>query len=340
MDREEFRKLPYFLVEPTEGRIVPLLPFFEKGEFFIPFAVKDEKIVLIKAAEANSGNFISKEPANADLDFHLPLLELIIQRITWPRPLYIMQTIVSDVINLGAGLEKYRLFQSHPDRLAAAFLVATELEFLFFNIRSLYDQLQKIIKDIWGKTTLRDTALAKKGLPDSFRDVILTGDQDNIRSIDEIKVRYGLPEQIATFYHTQGHFFKLCRAIRDDMVHGGKSISKSPIYPLNEGFAVKVTDFPYSQFDCWKPEHLKSNNLGDLRTLIAYIIRHIIIATSDYSNSLVSCIQLAEPISPEWHIYTRNPFTVHLHRLDTYIQRPWQFEFNNHMGAAQPPAES
>ncbi len=336
MNKAEFQKLPYFVVEPTEGRIVPLLPFFDKGDFFIPFVIQDEKIVLIKAAEANSGTYISRVPANADLDFHLPLLELIIQRIPWPQPLIIMQTIVSDLINLGAVLEKYRLFQSHPDRLASTLLVATELEFLFFNIRSLFDQLQKIIKDIWGKTKLHDTTITKKNLPNSFRDVILTGEQDDIRSIDEIRVRFGLPEPIAIFYNRQGQFFKLCRAVRDDMIHGGKSISKSPIYPLKEGFAVKVTDYPYSQFDCWKPGHLKPNDLGDLRTMIAYICRQIIVATSDYGESLVSCIQLAEPVSPGWHVYTRNPFTVHLRRLDTYIQMPWQLEFNSPTEAAQP----
>ena len=318
----ELDKLTYYQNKPADGRAIMLLGFLENGEFRQPFQDGD-KIVILKPTGALKATYLAKEPADPDIDLHIPLVELLIQRLSFPQVVSIIPSIESDILNFGAILEKYELIFRNGRKPLSTDLIATELEFLFYNVRSLYDRLQRIIKDIWDKTALSDKQIKKRQLKDSFRDVVLFGQDDQIRSAEEISKKFGLPDPLANFYKEQGSFFKLCRAVRDDMAHYGKSFSDQPIYCLNGGFAVDVTMDPYSKFDCWSAELLRNNNLGSVRALIAHIANQAILATSTYVEALLSCINLPEPIGPDWHVYVRHPHATHLHYLKTYINAPW-----------------
>lgn len=323
MNQAEIKKLPYYQSEPGDQRVIILMPFFENGKFIIPFKA-GEKITLIEAVEAQSGSYFAHEPENPEIDIYLPLLELITQHITSAKLINLVQTIVSDVINFGASLEKYLIIVQHSrGKLGASTLISTELEFLFNNVRSLYDQLQKIIKDIWDKIELIDVAVKRQQLPKSFRDVALYGSQDNIRTADEIVKKYGLPEPIAKFYVSESEFFKLCRVIRVDIVHNGKSFSDGPIFPLENGFAVDVTEFPYSNFNIWEPEHLQNEKLGSVQVLIAHIVYKTIAATTSFAEALASCVRLPEPIGADWHVFIRHPYLAHLQNINKFIDVPW-----------------
>jgi len=325
MNPSESEKLSYYQTRPTDSRPMVLLPFYDDGEFKIPFTVRD-KIVLLKADAAYSGSYIAQAQLDPGIDIYLPLLDLLVQRVISPHLIYLIQTVVGDVINFGAAIEKYRLIlHNERDKLGATTLIATELEFLFQNVRSLYDQLQKIIKVIWDQTSITEPGIKKQALPfKSFGDVILFGQEDQIRSVDEIMGKYGLPIPIATFYNEQGAFFRLCREIRNDIAHyGGKIFSRQPIFPLDDGFAVKVSGRPYSDFDFWNRTEIRNGDLGSVLALISYIINRTISATTNYVIALVSCVQLPEPIGPDWHVFIRHPLLNHLHRLDQYILESW-----------------
>jgi hypothetical protein len=317
-------KLSYYQNIPADGRAIVLSWFLENGEFYLPFQDGNE-IVILKPIPIDplKTTYLAKKPADPDIDLHIPLVELLVQQLSFPRVVGIIPSIVSDILNFGAILEKYELiFRS--SRESSTDLIATELEFLFYNVRSLYDQLQFIIKNIWDKTTLSDKQIKGQQLDDSFGKVVLSGQQ--IRSAEEIAAKYGLLRPIARFYEEQGSFFKLCRAVRDNMAHRGKSFSDQPIYCLSGGFAVDVKMYPYSEFDYWTVELLRNKNLGSVRALIAYIGNQAIQATSSYVDALRSCATLPDPIGPDWHVYVRHPHAAHLHHLETYINTPWMDE--------------
>ncbi|HEY4684047.1 MAG TPA: hypothetical protein VIH17_12490, partial [Candidatus Acidoferrales bacterium] len=124
-----------------------------------------------------------------------------------------------------------------------------------------------------------------------------TGQDDQVWTAEEITTRYGLPGPLANFYHEQAGFFKLCRAIRNRVSHHGQPVSTSPIFRLEYGFAVDVTERPFSEFECWSASSLHNNKLGSVRALIAHIANRAIDATTAYAATLESCIALPTPIA-------------------------------------------
>lgn len=323
MEQVEVSKLPYYQKQPEDGRTIVLLPFFENGEYKIPIQ-KDGKIVLLKPESLAIGGYFAIEAQKPNLDINLPISDLLIQRVTSKKLIHLNKSLISDITNFAITIEKYCLIsKSGEDRIAAALLIATELEFLFYNVRSLYDLLQKIIKDLWDRTTIANSGLKKKKLPDSFRDVVLKGEDDKVRSVQEMMNAYGLPQPLAKFYEDQAPFFKLCRAVRDDIIHRGKSFYDQPIFGLDRGFAIDTTIYPYKEFNCWDRKTLENGKLGSILAVVAFITKQSIQSTTNYVDTVVSCIKLPESIGSDWHVFIRNPYVKHLHHLDNYINDPW-----------------
>lgn len=323
-------KLPYYQHKPADGRAILVCPFCKDAEIHLPMPNQHgEEIVFLKPTAFVKGSYFAKEIVDLNADVHIPLYELIIQRYSFKVVLDIVQTIVNDILNFSAILEKHDLVFRDSRRQSGQFhdhslLIGTELEFQFYNVRSLYDRLQAVIKAIWDDTTLHDRSLKKRELPLSFRDVILCGKDDRVRSVDEIITRYGLPSPLADFYHSQGEFFKSCRAIRNKISHSGYSVSdQGPIFLLDQGFAVDATQYPFSKFECWSAGSLRNDKLGSVRALMAHIASRAIDATSVYATTLISCIQLPDPIAPDWHVYVRGSYISHLHHLSNYVIQPW-----------------
>ena len=235
-----------------------------------------------------------------------------------------MHSVIGDIMNFAAVFEKYHLIFRHSHgQDGYELLVASELEGLFYLVRSLYDQLQAIIKAIWTNTLLFDRSTKKHELPDSFRRVVLRGQPPNPRSPDEIAEHFGLPKDIARFYADEVAFFRLCKDLRESVAHHGKSLADQPIFRMENGFAVDVTRRPYSAFACWPDGSLQNTRLGCLRCLLAHIVQHALLATLHYVDALRSCIQLPPPVVPDWHPFVRHPLMHHVHRLDKYVQEPW-----------------
>lgn len=323
MKPEEINKLPYYLDWKPDGRVVAVLPYYEGGRFVLPFIV-EEQIKLLYPELASQSVYKAKEPAEKENDYYLSLLDITFQRLQFPRIIRKAEVVQSDIENFGFIIEKMqRLFHSRPAGFGTHFLIGTELEFLFYNVRSLYDGLQGVIKSIWEQTTLVDKSLKKQGLPNSFGDVVFYGEDDKIHSADEISQKYGLPAPIAQFYVSQVVFFKLCREIRNRIAHSGKSLNDFPIFQLDEGFSVDTTQYPFSGFNCWSEQTIKNEKLGSVLALTSYIALKAIESTEEFADALVSSIQLPPPIGADWHVFIRNPYIFHLICLEEYINSPW-----------------
>jgi len=329
---KELDKLPYYQNKPADGRAAVVWPFETNGELYLPMPNPSTgEIVILKPVLQGAGSYFAKALLDPVSDAHIPFLELFLQRLSFPRPMGIVHTVVNDLLNFGAVLEKHDLifrdYSRSPDVFRGhLFLIGTELEYLFYNIRSLYDQLHFVMRVIWEETESPNRQVRINQLPKSFADVAFEAD-DRLRNADAITRMWGLPAPLAGFYQEQGDFFGTCRAIRDRVAHGGMSLSS--IYYLDKGFAVDATEYPYSAFDCWPDRSLRNGKLGSVRALIAHIADRSIGATSAYADALQACIRLPDPIAPDWHIYVRGPYVSHLHRLSEYLDHPWVDKSND-----------
>ncbi|MDP8218759.1 MAG: hypothetical protein P9M03_08540 [Candidatus Theseobacter exili] len=119
--------------------------------------------------------------------------------------------------------------------------VASDLEYLFIQLRSLFDNLQIIIKLIFKDIKFTDKDIKKKELPDSFSKIVYKNNKSKngiLRTRDEIIEKYPMPILFAEAYVNFGLFYKNIREIRDSIVHDGKNCGF--IFSINKQFGLSI----------------------------------------------------------------------------------------------------
>lgn len=209
--REEIAKLPFVRHTPSDGRIVQLQSWYDAAaddwHLYIPH---EERLIRMQGGEAVLGTYYAKEPANPATDIEFRLGRLILQHLSFPEIVKPLHDIQSDIHNCAAVLEKYHVFWHTRNELAArsaALLVQSELEYLFFLLRSLYDGLQHLVTGICSRLIALDGSNRKvcENLPNSFRRMVLK--DDRLQSVSEIQARWHIPAQLAQWYEQEAEMF-------------------------------------------------------------------------------------------------------------------------------------
>jgi hypothetical protein len=204
---DEIAKLPWLVTVPTDGRIVPLQNYFEVATRDWHLYVEHEpgKLIRLADGEAISGAYYGKGPADSIRDLEFPLGELVTQYLSFQGVLGALALLDNDVHRFAAILEKYELMWRHrkDSHLMASHLVESELEYLLLLLRSFYDCLQNVIRNIcsrlyWPGDPPRRVA---KDLPASFRAVVLA--EKEIRDASQIAARFEIPSPLAEWYRSE-----------------------------------------------------------------------------------------------------------------------------------------
>jgi hypothetical protein len=189
--------------------------------------------------------------------------------------------------------------------------VSADLEFLFGNIRSAYDSLQKIISEVWYTEK-------RKALPQSFNDVI----KNDAKSIAS---KYDLAESLIDCYLKYKEFFAKCKTIRDGIHH--LSLDTRTVFCLEDGFALQKSQFGYDPitkyFDIWPADKTKQNGLVSILALYAYINKTFIEVTESFSECLKDSVARTSIISPKFKLFLRGPYLQHLANCDKYMKEHW-----------------
>jgi hypothetical protein len=234
-----------------------------------------------------------------------------------PDP-HILIGVERDILNCSAILEKYfiflDLFQKTKDPLIAN-LVMTDVEFLFGNIRSLYDSLQVLISDI-----LRHARIGKSAnLPHSFADMVkLEG--------EELTRKYDLPAPFIEFYANTKDFFLACREIRRGFQH--QQIDIPVLYCLEEGFALQkesplFKDPVVTKFNIWPKDKIKQDGLVSLLALISFLNLTLLTHTDLISQALENSLFAPQPTVKEYFVFLRGPYINHLKRSKEFLNEQW-----------------
>jgi hypothetical protein len=193
----------------------------------------------------------------------------------------------------------------------------TDLEYFFGNIQSIYDLLQKTIRDLLKKE-------AGAHLPLSFADMIKQGPQT-------LKDKYDLPEPLVDYYVNSGIFFNNCKDVRDSIFHvmhrsGAKGNDFKVIFCTDEGFALSNKDpilKDILKLNIWPKEKTKENGLISILGLLAHITREVLKNFDMLSEALTQSITRYPTISEKQKLFYRGPFNKHLLKLDEYIEKQW-----------------
>jgi len=330
MDRSEFSKLPYLTLVPEDGRFVRLSGFFDdiSNDWVLIVEVRPGELGRIAGGAPVRAHYYGRRPRDAGSDIEVLLSTLVVQHLSWPKLLRQIEKIESDIHLFCDVLEKFELISEHAHRdLFATYLAMSELELLIRVVRSSYDQLQRLVKELVRLLISQDeTQKRVRALPDSFAAMTLRGDVP--LTANEIVAKYGLPHSMASFYEGEAQFFLHLRAIRNRLEHGGGSMPAA--YALPEGIAVNVDEDIWCNLPIWKDVTLEGRRLGPLRVVFAYIVQHMLEVFTSFARAVTSDMILPPPLAGEMLVYLRNPYGSHLATIATTITNPWRIN-------AEPP---
>lgn len=301
------------------------LTLSNKKEIF--FNKQLEVIVILKLynQQGNELIWVFAEPFDAcyysegivdnTKDIYLRVIDIIGNHYSFESIINTLIAIIRDIENCNVILEKYFIFLNlyrNIKKSSIRELIITDLECLFGNIRSLYDLLQNLIRDLWERT-------ANKSLPNSFFKTVKQDPRD-------LKRKYNLPDPIIDFYNSTKDFIITCKDIRDSIVHRGLNIEI--VFCIEEGFALQkdnplFPDLITKKFNIWPEEKVKENGLVSILALISYLIKELLENTDMLSKSLIKSIPPQPAITNSHKLFLRGPYTHHLLNLEEYLKIQW-----------------
>jgi hypothetical protein len=314
--REELKKAPYVSHAPSNGRVLFSYPYLdENNKTFKMWFPQNNELTYLFATPVESC-YYAEGIVDVSTDIYVKMIDTIVRHYSFESLFGYLSSIVRDVLNCSVVVEKYFVFLERyrlkKDALSYG-LIATELEYFFGNVRSLYDLLQKMIKDLWTKVT-------GNKLPDSFHTMTIKG-------TSLLRDKYGLPDPLITYYINTKDFFVKCCEIRNSIYHQGFSMNL--IFCMDDGFALEKDSplFPNSlvvEFDnIWPKSKIKQNGLVSVLALIAYINSRVLGNLDDFSNALTQSIVPSPPISERCRLFLRDPYVHHLLKSEEYMKKQW-----------------
>lgn len=274
-------------------------------------------ILAIYPADIVEGAYFARSK-KLDTDFYFPFFSWAIQKANSHSHHRRLENILNDVSNLATSIEKLDLFYRSKNPGASAF-ARTEIEYVLIVCRSIFDLCQEMVAEWWSGVRLLDSTIKKRQLKASFADMVLHG--GSVRPPESYSA-FGLPEPWIAFYVKSAPFFLKIRDLRDGIVHRGTQMPT--VFAGAPGFSVDVKDRLFTPFDIWKPDSLLKNNLGSLKTLVAFWILETLGTANNFMQVMQSTIALPEDIAPGYTMFFRGKHINHLNRLGAYLVNGWE----------------
>ena len=306
---KDLRELEYFnfTEEDLLYRFVPMFPIYENG--WKMFVDTVQGLIPLKIVDSADGLYISNTAILKD-DLKLEFFNTMLKKNNYKENMEPIYHIYDDIYNLSASIEKINFFSEiykKEEHFRLSKYASVELESIFQNSRAVFENLQKIQNNLMKNT---------KSIND-----------DDIFSIDEIQFKKGLtleqyiekykiPELLAKFYVNYQEFFFFILDMRNDVFHSRKSFH---LFLGDEGFSISLKDYNLQNLHFWNKSNTLKNDLGSLKSLIAYITLNTISALEEYAKTINLLIQLPNDILPNYNIYMRSEFNQTLKYLHTYV---------------------
>jgi hypothetical protein len=325
---DELGKIPYIDRAAIGDRSVYLLPFWDGQTWRLWLPQPDGTLLELNPRNAIQSDYVAKAPASSD-DLDIYFVNFMWQFAALPEVHAPLKAILDDFHNLATSFAKIdHFFESHDAiGFGSTLFVATELEYLLIQCRSIFDHLQETIARLW-QTRVRLSNAAhqkKKRTPsNSFADVVLQ--KEGLRGADEIANKYQFPKTLAEAYVEVAPFFSSIRAARDRVVHGLGE--RQVVFYTPRGWCVLRDDPSFRVFadaDVWTADARFNEALVSLRPLLAHWVFGTVSSCGQMMKAFASEVRFPPPIAPGYTVYVRGLHGGALVRLDRVIENgsPW-----------------
>ncbi len=306
---EQLSLIPYIDSTELRGRFLATTTFYVDNNWRM-WIDASEKIIELKIIGPSEATYFGdKAEKETDPSFHF--LNFLTQRANRKEILLPFSGIVDDIFNLSASLAKVDHLNNSKEQLGKGLhrLVSTEIEYLLFLCRSIFDLLQEIIQRLWSTVKLIDKNIKKRELKDTFSRMVLVDNKPASR--EAIQERFNLPLPLADYYHRQSAFFCLMRQTRDKIAHGGEPIQA--VFPGDEDFLIQKNVSPLGDLGIWFDSESRPNDLVPLKPLLHNIVLKTIAACNDFSNTIEKIIAFPNPSIPGLNFFMRGYFDKYLY---------------------------
>lgn len=325
---QDLQALPFFDEKAwtRAPRDLSSLTFFVKGAWHC-WVVANARLCKVAMTPIES-NYFGDAPERAT-DQCFRFLQLTAQRASFPEMRRAAAGISNDFQNLATSLAKIRLFfaMSQSSGAQTTRFVQTEMEYIVFACRSVFDLLQEMIASLWERIDLLDRSVRKKRLPKSFADILFRNNA--CRSVEDIVGTYGLPLTFAKWYVSQAPFFGRLRSLRDAMAHGGRN-AVDLLFAAERGFAIQRGHDLWCGFYEWPKAVELPNQIVPLRPALCAIIQNVIAATDSFAKLLEESIVLPDPLFPGLSFFSRGCHDQEFHEIDDVLRHSWWCDTHNH----------
>lgn len=307
--------IPFIKRSISKEDIIPSLIFFSNGEWhsWFPHNGQLVKIVMIPV----EGSYFGERPESRT-DQHFRILSFVGQRTFSHEVFNCFRSVASDFQGMAASLAKFELFfeNRHRKEYGLSRLVQSEMEYLTVICRSVFDLLQVLARSHLFLLQ-KATGSPFPKLPTSFADVVIKN--GTTQDTNTIMKKYRIPEPLALWYSRHADFFMQLKAIRDSIVHNGKSLEF--IFSTEDGFAVQRGTEPFGGLYQWPIECELPNSLVPIRPVMALLVRRTIQASEDLAASLSELFSFRSDLVPSMNLYFRGTNDRQLTVLDDVIDK-------------------
>lgn len=320
--------LPWLTHNPKDGRIIPTAVCYWDPERGFRTSLEGKRGFVELPSSPVNGTYLSTNgPAEEKWSWPDPLGTLIFQRASFPKALEALYKTHSDQLNLAASLEKHRLIlrecllNDRPEAMQA--LLRTEFEYLFVTVRTLFDQLQFLVRSV-----VRVSRQGSPQLPQSFYQL------SKLRP-REIEDKYHLSPSLCSWYGAYADYFEIIRNTRVKVEHHG--FTPPLVIFTSGGFAVNTGEKPWSNIPIWEG-HTSDGEipLGSLFRALAWVVGKALLVADDLASALEDGGLTQSPPISDWDAYLSSPLVSHFFSLDTYFEDLWDPDAEGVKTAMEP----
>jgi hypothetical protein len=322
--KELFADLPFYSGVDLSGRLFPLLPYFNHTESRWRIWIFNGRLLEMKGQPVESGYFSNQ--AVTENDAHLAFMEFWLSRANFASLSHFIKGIETDVINLSALISQIQMISISDGKVFdKSRLTAISIEYALIVTRSIYDLLQEINQKLFKMCRREDGKAFCKDMPDSFAKVVFDGEK--VRSHQEISNKYNLPECFGQWYIKASNHFGLLRDWRNKIEHGGHDFNY--IFNDNNEMLVKIDEQPFIDIDIWTKDNTRPNNLGSVKSFIAFLLNKIILDLNEHAFLLSSNIQLPPSLTHDVNLFYMGRNSSVLKNINKIISDPFNHSFIN-----------
>lgn len=320
--------IPFVSLQNTQGRFLISTLFYDQ-KMWRMWAPAGEKLIEIKIFGPAEMFYFGSEPA-APNDFKFDFLTFIAQQASFPSVKKAVTGLMDDIFNLSASMAKIKHLHASRGVLGGGVsrMAVTEVEYLIFVCRGIFDLLQEVISRLWEYVNFFDSTQQKKSLKDrqKFSQVVVFDGTE--ATFEQIKERTAMPDRLVAWYCRHARFFMSLRTFRDNLMHRGTSVQT--IMVTEDDFAIQERLMAFKDVDVWLDEERGVNNIVPLMPGLAMIINNTLAACEDLSQTMKVCIKFPDELVPNMHLYMRSHFNEVFmdmfldfnKRIQTLSQRP------------------